>query len=353
VLTADDPRRAGQKAFRTATEAADLLFEAEDGSVARSYVEPSSLDEARAAVDRLGQRFAELPGAIRNALDAASRSADLLSGDPLQGLSEIVQNADDVHATEVRFLLTDDALVIAHDGDSVTLPNVLALATPWLTTKTSESGSTGRFGIGLMTLRSLASTLEVHCGPYHLRLGEPTVQAIEPFKPPAFMAGASWTFLRVPFDGTVLSEAELAAWLGRWDDLALLFLRDVKRIVRLDGNGDTAQQLSLRWRELPSLVEGVAGTPIEVSRRRARTRDGREWIIYTAEPPSPPRPHRSRKKAGEATPMGVALPLEAVEEGFLYAGLPLTPTRLSVRANAQFDPLASRQGLAATDSRPF
>ena len=47
--------------------------------------------------------------------------------------------------------------------------------------------------------------------------------------------------------------------------------------------------------------------------------------------------------------MGVALPLEAVEEGFLYAGLPLTSIRLSVRANAQFDPLASRQGLATTD----
>ena len=60
-----------EKAFRAAIEAADLLFEAEDGSVARPYVEPSSLDEARAAVDRLGQRFAELPGAIRNALGAA------------------------------------------------------------------------------------------------------------------------------------------------------------------------------------------------------------------------------------------------------------------------------------------
>src|SRR6266516_5673230 len=108
-------------AFRTATEAADLLFEAENGKVAGPYVEPDGLDEARAAVDRLGQRFAQLPGAIRNALDAAGRSADLLSGDPLQGLSEIVQNADDVHATEVRFFLTDDALMVAHDGDPVTL----------------------------------------------------------------------------------------------------------------------------------------------------------------------------------------------------------------------------------------
>ena len=269
-----------EKAFRAAIEAADLLFEAEDGSVARPYVEPSSLDEARAAVDRLGQRFAELPGAIRNALGAASRSADLLSDDPLQGLSEIVQNADDVHATEVRFLLTDDALVIAHNGAPVTLSNVLALATPWLTTKTSESGSTGRFGIGLMTLRSLATTLEVHCAPYHLSLGEPTVRAIEPFQPPAFMAGASWTFLRIPFDGPVLSEAELAGWLGRWDDLALLFLRDVQRIVRLDDDGETAQQLSLGWRELPSIAEGVAGPPIEVGRRCARTRDGREWVVH-------------------------------------------------------------------------
>ena len=335
-------------AFWTAIEAADLVFEAEDGRVAPAYVEPSGFDEARAAVDRLGQRFTQLPGSIRNALDAASRSADLLSGDRLQGLSEVVQNADDVHATEVRFLLTDDALVVAHNGAPVTLSNVLALATPWLTTKTSESRSTGRFGIGLMTLRSLATTLEVHCDPYHVRLGEPTVSAIQPFKPPTFMTGSGWTFLRVPFDGPALSDAELGAWLGRWDDLALLFLRDVQRVVRLDGNGNTVQQLSLRWQEMSSLIGEVAGSPIDVGRRRARTTDGREWIVYTAEPSSPPRLHRARKKAAKTTPMGVALPLEAVEAGVLYAGLPLTSTRLSARANAQFDPLASRQGLAAT-----
>ena len=335
-------------AFRTATQAADLLFEAENGKVACPYVEPGGLDEARAAVDRLGQRFAQLPGAIRNALDAAGRSADLLSGDPLQGLSEIVQNADDVHATEVRFLLTDDALVVAHDGDPVTLSNVLALATPWLTTKTSESGSTGRFGIGLMTLHSLASTLEVHCDPYHVRLGEPTVRAIEPFTPPPFVAGPGWTVLRIPFDGRVLSDADLGTWLDRWDDLALLFLGDVERVVRLDRNGDTAQQLRLRWQELPSITGRIGATSIKVGRRCARTIDGRQWTVYTADPPSPPRLHRARKKAAKTTPMGVALPLEDVEAGVLYAGLPLAPIRLPVRANAQFDPLASRQGLAAT-----
>ena len=126
---------------------------------------------ARAAVLRLGKLFADLPRAIAKALDGARSSGELLSSDRLQGLAEILQNADDANAAEVRLVLRENDLLMGHDGDPVRLRHVLGLATPWLSTKGDEAESFGRFGIGLSALRSLSRTIEVHCSPYHVRLG--------------------------------------------------------------------------------------------------------------------------------------------------------------------------------------
>ena len=67
-----------------AVEAAEVLFDAKDSSAVDIY-EPRNSLEANAAVRRLGQSFEELPGTIARVLEAASGSADLLSGDRLQG----------------------------------------------------------------------------------------------------------------------------------------------------------------------------------------------------------------------------------------------------------------------------
>ena len=112
--------------------------------------EPDDVASTRAAVERLESRFASVPGTFTALLEGARDGAELLSGDRLQGLSEIIQNADDVGATEVHFLLQPDALLIAHDGRPVRLRDVLALATSWVTTKRHDSEAVGRFGIGLV-----------------------------------------------------------------------------------------------------------------------------------------------------------------------------------------------------------
>ena len=183
-----------------AKEAADHLFDARNGDAAPTY-EPTSLLEARVAVRRLGERFEGLPGAISEALDAARESANLISSDRFQGIAEIIQNADDVDASQVRLLLGPTDLWIGHDGSPVRLRHVLGLATPWLSTKGSEADTTGRFGIGLMTLRSLSNTLEIHCNPYHVQVGEPTLSPIDPPTIPLGIEEAGWTTLRVPLNG--------------------------------------------------------------------------------------------------------------------------------------------------------
>ena len=193
----------------------------------------------------MGKRFNDLPGAIAEALDAARDSGDLLSSDKLQGISEIIQNADDVDASQVRLVLGSTDLWVGHDGSPVQLRHVLGLATPWLTTKRSEAAPIGRFGIGLMTLRSISNTLEVHCHPYHVQLGDPTLSPIDPPMPPPGLGEAGWTTLRIPFEQGMVSAGELAEWLDRWDSSALLFLRRISRVTLLDTEGTLIRELSI------------------------------------------------------------------------------------------------------------
>ena len=108
-----------------AEEAADRLFNARNGDAAPTY-EPASFLEAQAAVRRLGERFEGLPGAISQALDAARESANVISSDRFQGIAEVIQNADDVEASQIRLLLGPTDLWIGHDGSPVQLRHVLA-----------------------------------------------------------------------------------------------------------------------------------------------------------------------------------------------------------------------------------
>ena len=352
-----------------AVDAADQAFNSEPGSPDSSY-EPSDTQEARAAVQRLRERFQGLAGSVREALDAARSSGTLLSSDRLQGLAEIVQNADDVKASEVRFLLGPTDLLASHDGAPVHLRHVLALAMPWLTTKASDAASIGRFGVGLSTLRSLSTTLEVHCAPYHVRIGDPTVEPVDPLDLAAGFGEPGWTTLRIPLQDGTLQSSQLEAWLDRWNDSALLFLRHVVRVTLLDPNGGPIRQLALSRRREEDLLSG--SKPAAISREFADTGDRRSWAVYSADFPTPAGVSRARKATGSTTPVAVALPLDPAktdpdgatrrpgpdvaaalqlgpaEGGQIHAGLPVAPMRSPLFANAQFDPLASRESLAPT-----
>ena len=185
----------------------------ENGDIVRQLTNRLIAQTAHAATRRLGELYGEIAGSVADALDRARESGELLSSDRLQGLAEIVQNADDVGASQVRILLRSNDLLVGHNGSPLRLRHVLGLAMPWLSTKGSEADTTGRFGIGLMTLRSLSTTLEVLCDPYYVRLGAPSVSPIRPPTLPDGFNEAGWTTLRIPLDEGVLSTAELGQWL--------------------------------------------------------------------------------------------------------------------------------------------
>ena len=328
----------------TPEQAAQLLF---DDPRAKVNFEARDEAEARAAVEEFAQLFEKAPGVFKDALDGARAGAETLSHDRLQGLAEIIQNADDAAASYVEFRVRDRHLIAVHDGRLVTLSDVLSLATPWLSNKTDDVLATGRYGIGLMTLRALSDVLDVHSGLYHIRLGEPMISAIDIGTLPCPLPEPMATALCLPLHEG-LDADELADWLGRWDDSALLFLRHVKRVAVFDSDGAAIRTLRLKWSEDESATCIVGGQVLAVQRRHARAPDGRAWLVHSAEAPTPQDVSRVRKASAATDPLGLALPLQPEDNGVIYAGLPLAGTSVPLRVNAQFDPVTSRTGLAPT-----
>ncbi|SHG74018.1 hypothetical protein SAMN05444351_3090 [Geodermatophilus nigrescens] len=276
---------------------------------------------------------------LRNARAAAG----VLSDDRLQGLSEIIQNADDCGATKVAFYQIADALIAVHDGRPLTLRDVHALAAPWLTTKRDDATATGRFGIGLSTLHTLAETFQLHSGAYHLMLGDPTLRTVEGAPVPEGLAGTGDTAIYVPLKLGSLAAGELLRWCADWDDASLLFLDSVRQVSFTAGT--TSRTLQLQRGMTTVRLARWDGADREVTRSPMTAPDGRSWLRYDAVLDSPAGLARAHKTTHATTPVSVALPLAEARGGYLASGLPVTHTPLPMCANAQFDPVASRRDL--------
>ncbi|QMU75699.1 hypothetical protein GXW83_08060 [Streptacidiphilus sp. PB12-B1b] len=337
-----------EAAVDRAIASADALFSMEGMPDGFAVPEPRGRSATQAAVERLGFRFAQLPGQVRHALGRTRDHAGNLSSDRLQGLSEIVQNAEDLQATEVRILSRERELLVAHNGAPVRLPDVLALAMPWLTSKAEQAESTGRFGIGLMTLQSLSPHLEVHSGHYRVRIGDPDVSVAEPLSVPSCLGGRSWTVLRIPMQSGALSAGEVDDWLKEWGDSALLFLKSVRSVAHLEEEGAVRHRLTLNHEDGETFEAEVGGCEVTVEANEASGADGFRWLLCRSTVPSPQGVTRAHKAVGPTTTIALALPLSPCDGGRIYAGLPVQDTDLALFVSAQFDPIASRQTLDDT-----
>jgi hypothetical protein len=329
----------------TPEKAARILF---DDPRAQVTFEAANEAEARQAVTEFSRLFDNAPGVFKVALEGARAGAGTLSADRLQGIAEIIQNADDAGANFVEFRLIDGHLIAVHDGRPVTLSDVLALAMPWLSNKTDDAGSTGRFGIGLTTLQALSKVLDVHSGYYHIRLGTPTIYAIDDAELPLELDNPFYTALCLPYPSASLNLVELDAWLGRWDDSALLFLRHVQAIKLVGPDASVVRELRMRCGRSTEAIRVVGGQEVPVTSRRVEAQDGRAWLVHTAETSTPEGVTRASKASGDTVPLGLALPLQPADYGEIYAGLPVERLHAPIRVNAQFDPVTSRTGLANT-----
>ncbi len=295
---------------------------------------------AVAGITALSLELRSLPPTIRDALANAESSAGQISADRLQGLAELIQNADDVGAKHAEIIVDEDrsCLMFRHDGAALTLHDVWALAIPWLSLKVDDADLLGRFGIGLKTLHALSETLDVHQGHFRVRYQEADLAPIaEPLSEPD-----GTTVFVIPCEPGVISVDAVAAWLSQWSDAGLVFLAHLSTVTLRSTAGEEKARLHVQ-RSKAERLEASGGS---MRRRVATATDSRQWAVYSRSVPAPQVGSRSRKARSKLTPLAIAFPLSGQDVGHLHVGLPVRKIGLPFRVLAQFNPLTSRRDIS-------
>ncbi len=304
---------------------------------------PADAHAAAAGVEGLADELHGLAATFRYALQGAGDNAAHLSDDRLQGIAELIQNAEDLGATTASITVDVERsrLLFQHDGAGLTLHDVWGLTVPWLSLKATDAEKHGRFGVGLKTLQALSPVLEVHQGQFHVRFeaNDLAVAADRRLWPTA--SPGVTTFI-VPFEAGVVNHRDVTDWLESWGDAGLVFLKSI-HTVELKHKGTTEIRLHVdRGPKIP--LESSPGTV----RQSVVSADGRKWSTYSQSVLVPADAHRARKAQTRTTPIALAFPQFPGDRGHLHVGLPVRPIGLPFRLLAQFDPLANRRDIADT-----
>ncbi len=311
--------------------------------------DPRTPEFANAVIKGLASALASSPGALKKMMRGAAAAAEDLNVEPFQGLTEVIQNADDLRASEVRFAFRDtDAgreLLIVHNGQPVACQHVLGMALPFVTTKTSRTDQRGRFGIGLKTLKRIADDLAIHSAPYHFSGDQLSVQVV-PAEGllPGFYDPTNETMIALRLKPD-FSEEGLKAWFSEWEDDGLIFLTWVSSFRWCDLTGATlvGRTLSFGVWENIALAGGCAS--ITALSRRDVQSTAATWTVWCATLPVPGHLHPAHKVRAEETRISIAMP-SAAGPGSLYIGFKTRVTvGLSFSLDAQFDPSTTREAL--------
>ena len=102
--------------------------------------------------------------------DGIKRLLTDLYPDNAHFIYELLQNAEDAQATEVRFTLQEDGVEFEHNGDRLfTIGDVEAITSIGITTKRDDPTNIGKFGVGFKAVFAYTSTPEVASGEFHFR----------------------------------------------------------------------------------------------------------------------------------------------------------------------------------------
>jgi hypothetical protein len=325
--------------------AAEAIFTA---GLKADYERRTSATFAQHAVKRLGELLAS--GLVQEMVEGAKQGAEALNVEAFHGIVEVVQNAEDQGAREVRLGIAEDGpdqvLLLVHNGSPVELHQLVAMSFAFLSTKRDDAQATGRFGVGLKTLFRIATDLEIHCAPFHVEVetaGPRTIRAAKDI--PGFYRRADGdTLLRLRL-ARDFRWGDLEAWFGGLGSDLLLFLNNVATLRLIDLRPAKAKVLGayvVRRSKATSLtLEKGSG---ELAARRVVVRDSqrREWIRISAQIPVPRDLWRKNKATGPTTEIAVAVQPGGAS-GRIFAGLPLrVQPGLPIAINAQFDPDTAR-----------
>lgn len=154
--------------------------------------------------------------------------------DPAHFIYELLQNAEDMEATEVSFKLFPDKLIFEHNGTKrdFILDDIDAITNKGKSPKADDPTQIGKFGMGFKAVYVYTNTPEIHSGEFNFRIENVIVPNNEDVPK---TAKANLTQFIFPFDNPNKS-AKIAVkeiiedGFEKLDETSLLFLTHIKTI---------------------------------------------------------------------------------------------------------------------------
>lgn len=182
--------------------------------------------------------FAELTAMRRDHVASCERNGDNshqlianLYSDPSHFIYELLQNADDAGATEVKFSLNESKISFQHNGAVFGFDNIKAITEIGRSTKVDDVNAIGKFGAGFKSVFAVTNSPRVHSGNWHFQI----VDFIVPDHISDLHDGEDrWTEFELPFNKPDVLPKDtyerLAIRLRELEGESLLFLHHIKCI---------------------------------------------------------------------------------------------------------------------------
>ena len=167
------------------------------------------------------------------AMDGFKELLTVLYSDKVHFIYELLQNAEDVGASKVQFILSADRLEFEHNGNQLfEIEDVESITNIGSSTKVDDVTSIGKFGIGFKAVFAYTSTPEIESGPFHFRIHDMFVPDTDGLAPGSL--GVKRTRFVFPFDNPDKSpekaSEEIETKLRQLNENALLFLSKIRKI---------------------------------------------------------------------------------------------------------------------------
>ncbi len=154
--------------------------------------------------------------------------------DPAHFIYELLQNAEDMNATEVTFILFSDKLIFEHNGikRDFDLNDIDAITNKGKSPKADDPTQIGKFGMGFKAVYVYTNTPEIHSGEFDFRIENVIVPNNDGVPK---TAKKNFTQFIFPFDNPHKSAADavkeiIEEGFDKLNETALLFLTHIKTI---------------------------------------------------------------------------------------------------------------------------
>ena len=196
-------------------------------------------------------------------------------------LFELLQNAEDAKATEVRLSLRRDMLVIEHNGILFSKEDVISITKVAKSNKSGGgSGSIGRFGIGFKSVYAYAATPRIYSGRYSFEIRD----FIYPYEIKPVGIQSEWTRIEIPFNNSEVAPEKAFSEIRRAlseqiRSDTLLFLNNISNLSITYEGSDDLIRISKEDRERRGTGGSVLDVNILYKRRNKQQEDN--YLLFT------------------------------------------------------------------------